>query len=71
MGERTADGAGKSEARVQGDAGQLLGLLRLDALLDGVQLDAAGRGRGRVGGHCVCGYLGDERGALDDGAERW
>ena len=54
MGEGTADGAGECKSRVEGYAGELLGvdgLFRL--LLERVQLDAAGR-RGRCcGAHCV------------------
>lgn len=44
MGDGAADSAGKGESRVEGEAGELLGGVGLDVLLDRVQLGAASRG---------------------------
>lgn len=52
MGERAADGTGEGEARVEGDAGELLGLSSLDVLLDSVDLDATGGGGRGLSRHC-------------------
>lgn len=51
MGDGAADGTGKGESRVEGEAAELLGLGSLDVLLDGIHLGGAGRGgRGSTGG---------------------
>lgn len=45
VGDGAAHGTGEGEARIEGEAGQLLGAGSFDVLLDSVQLGAAGRGR--------------------------
>lgn len=52
VGEGAADGTGEGEARVEGDARELLGLSSLDVLLDSIDLGAtSGGGRG-LSRHC-------------------
>ena len=64
VGEGAADGTGEGEARVEGDARELLGLSGLDVLLDSVDLDAAGGGGRGLSRHCD-GWSGD------GGGGRW
>lgn len=52
MGQRAADGTGEGETGVELDAGELRRLSGLDVLLDGIDLGAASRGGGSLGGHC-------------------
>ena len=68
MGEGAADGTSEGEARVEGDARELLGLSGLDVLLDSVELDAAGGGgRGLSRHYDECAGWSGECG----GGKRW
>lgn len=52
MGDGAADGTGKGESGVEGEAGELARGGGSSLLDDGVDLGRAGRGNGR--GHCGC-----------------
>ena len=52
VGQGTADGTGEGESGVEGETAELLGLIGLDVLLDGIELDRAGRAGRVCGSHC-------------------